>query len=150
MLDSYTLYKERLQRLLPLSLFIEIHELLLFISVIRNNYEYNIIQFATCIRISTRKKDRNKFQVPKTRLKKTNTDFFVRCLAFFNIIIRNTPKQLSEIRKSATAETYWKFFAQYSEMDSCTWLILIQCGICNPNNKNSELIKLYFGFKPMG
>ena len=128
------------------------HDLLLFISIVRNNYEVDINQYAKNTKNSTRQNERNEYQIPKTRLKKTNSDFFIRCPALFNVIIRHTSKQLIDIQKSDIAEIYWKFFERYSEMDSCTWRIMCRCGNCNPNGKtqNSLLAKLHFGCKPMG
>ena len=135
MLNSHIPYKCRLQkiRMLPLSLYIEKHDLLLFISIVRNNYEIDINQYAENTK-SSRQNERNEYQIPKTRLKKTNSDF-IRCPALFNVIIRHTSKQLSDIQKSDIAEIYWKFFERYSEMDSCTWQIMCPCGNCNPNGK---------------
>ena len=137
MLNSHIPYKCRLQKLkmLPLSLYTEMHDLLLFISIVRNNYEIDINQYAESTKSSTRQKERNEYQIPKTRLKKTNSDFFIRCPALFNVIIRHTSKQLTDIQKSDIAEIYWKFFERYSEIDSCTWRIMCPCRNCNPNGK---------------
>ena len=137
MLNSHISYKCRLQKLgkLPLSLYIEMHDLLLFISIVCNNYEIDINQYAENTKISTRQNERNEYQMPKTRLKKSNSDFFIRCPALFNVIIRYTSKQLTDTQNFEMAEIYWKFFERCSEMDSCTWRIKCPCGNCNPNGK---------------
>ena len=57
MLNSRIPYKCRLQklRMLPLSLYIEMHDLLLFISIVRNNYEIDFNQYAENTKNSTRR-----------------------------------------------------------------------------------------------
>ena len=74
MLNSHIPYKCRLQklRMLPLSLYTEMHDLL-FISIVRNNYEIDINQYAENTKSSTRQNERNEYQMTKTRLKKTNS-----------------------------------------------------------------------------
>ena len=136
MLNSHIPYKCRLQKLgmLPLSLYIEIHDLLLFISIGSINYENDVNQYAENTKSSTRQNGKE-YQITKTRLKKTNSDFFIRCPALFIVIIRHTSKQLIGIQKLDIAENYWKFFERYSEMDSCTWRIMCPCRNCNPNGK---------------
>ena len=122
-------------QMLLLSLYIEMHDFLLFISIVLKNYEIDNNQYAENSKSSTRGNDRNENQIPKTHLKKTNSDFFIRCPALFSFIIRHTSRQLTDIQKSDIAEIYWKFFERYSEMDSCTWRIMCPCGNCNPNLK---------------
>ena len=70
---------------------------------------------------------------PKHRLHKSDKNFFFRAAKLFNIISRTTEKPMT---KKLLTEMYQNYFHRsYNELDSCTWRILCNCGICNPMKK---------------
>ena len=113
------------------------HDILLLISTSRGNYNINIGDFFQPTANNTRQGDRTELVVPKTRLRKTNLDFFIRTVFLVNIISRAFGKEMHEISKLQLSFV----LERLSEADSCTWITNFYCGSCNPSGK---LIKLKF------
>ena len=78
-------------------------------------------------------RQKQEFELPKHRLHKSDENFFFRATKLFNIISRTTEKPMT---KKLLTEMYQNYFHRsYNELDSCTWRLLCNCGICNPMKK---------------
>ena len=78
-------------------------------------------------------RQKQEFELPKHRLHKSDENFFFRAAKLFNIISRTTEKQMT---KKLLTEMYQNnFHRSYNELDSYTWRLLCNCGICNPMKK---------------
>ena len=78
-------------------------------------------------------RQKQEFELPKHRLHKSDENFFFRATKLFNIISRTTEKPMT---KKLLTEMYQNYFHRsYNELDSCTWRLLCNCGICKPMKK---------------
>ena len=78
-------------------------------------------------------RQKQEFELPKLRLHKSDENFFFRATKLFNIISRTTEKPMT---KKLLTEMYQNYFHRsYNELDSCTWRLLCNCGICKPMKK---------------
>ena len=78
-------------------------------------------------------RQKQEFELPKHRLQKTDKNFFFRAAKLYNIIRRTTEKPLTKKLLTEMHQNY--FHRSYNELDSCTWRLLCNCGICNPMKK---------------
>lgn len=133
-------YKERLRwlNLLPLSLYSEMHDLLYLLSIQNGDYDYNMTStdVQTTRTETTRQADRGGFRLPKTRLTRTDDNFFRRTKSLFNIVSNVYQKFGNTLNKSTLTTLYWHYFeSNYNKENKCTWRILCRCGNCNPASK---------------
>ena len=127
-------YHQRLETLniLPLSMYMEMHDVLYLLSILEGNYHVPEDKLPKRIENETRLK--HEFELPKHRLQKSDENFFFfRAAKLYNIIRITTEKPMT---KKLLTEMYQNYFHRsYNELDSCTWRLLCNCGICNPMKK---------------
>ena len=131
-------YKDRLAKLklLPLSLYIEMHDILMLLALIENKYDVNLNKatYGTCE--TTRQSNRGEFQLTKTRLQKTDENFFRRTKTLYNCLIRTCSEFKENPNKSSLTNVYFKYFDNaFNELNKCTWKLYCRCGSCNIYNK---------------
>ena len=96
-------------KLLPLSLYVEMHDLLLLLSLLDNkfyikvNLEYQDFE-------KTRQSSRGESKIAKNRLRKTDEKFVHRAKLLYNIFseVPSNSTQLSSKKK--LCDIYWNFF----------------------------------------
>ena len=133
-------YNNRLKQLelLPLSMHFELHDALLLLSIMQGNYN---IRKSVSIKnnpgndIKTRQTSGNQINIEKTRTKKADENFWKRFSRLLNIITKKTNYETSELTKPVLFKIFWNFFERYSEINSCTWRIICNCGNCNSMQK---------------
>ena len=126
-------YHQRLEtlKILPLSMYMEMHDVLYLLSILEGNYYVPEDKLPKRKENETRQKQ--EFELPKHRLHKSDENFFFRATKLFNIISRTTEKPMT---KKLLTEMYQNYFHRsYNELDSCTWRLLCNCGICKPMKK---------------
>ena len=139
-LGSWNDYKTRLIQLelLPLSMYFELHDALLLISILKGNYN---IRLPSSIKLHLNDADRrqtrgNLFTIPKTRTKKCDENFWRRASQLLNLITKTKKLDFADLTKSVLTKLYWEFFLKhYDESNLCTWRINCLCGYCNPVQK---------------
>ena len=135
--ENYNNRSKQLE-LLHLSMYFEQHDALLLLSIMQGN---NNIRKPVAIKnnpgnyINTRQTSGNQIYIEKTRTKKAEENFWKRSSRLLNIITKKTNYEISELTKPVLTKIYWKFFEQSSEINSCTWKIICNCGNCNPMQK---------------
>lgn len=132
-------YKKRLllTHLLPVTLYLELHDLLYLLrrtdcSTTENQENDNCK--------TTRQHARGERIIPKYRLQKTNDNFPYRAKKLLNAVIKSlsntTPDEILKPTKSTLSNFFWSYFKEkYDEFIPCTWRILCSCGYCNTNEK---------------
>ena len=134
-LSSNIEYKERLctLRLLPLSHYMEMHDLLMLIDIIENKFDYELERENEHAQ-TTRQAVRVEFSVKRNRLTKSNDEFFQRTMILYNYVLRALKG--ARPAKTTLTQIYWNFFNKcYSQTDKCIWKILCRCGNCNTMTK---------------
>ena len=134
----------RLLMLLPLSMYIELHDILFLFAVKNQKYDINLEDYTdkTEINRSTRQVSRGELNIPKLRLKKSEEHFWVRASQLHNLfshLINFDQHDLPSL-KSTLTDIYWRFFTKfYHETNVCMWRVLCMCGSCNPPGKLLDL-----------
>ena len=132
-------YKGRLRnlKLLPVSLFFEMHDLLLLSSILNQKTD---IQWTRYLRVNDNSSRHSSvlFQIPATS-KKQKQDFWYRVARLANIFgpILDLSADTEHL-ESKLLIVYWNFFENYyNEMTPCTWRIICGCpiGTCAVNKK---------------
>ena len=127
-------YKERLRtlKILPLSMYIELHDILFLQSVMDGKYSVSEDSIPISLRESTTRQC-SEFELNKNRISKTDENFWTRAPKLFNILhkqFRDNPT------KKQLTESYFNYFENsYNQLDTCTWRVLCSCGSCNPYQK---------------
>ena len=112
-------------------MYMEMHDVLYLLSILEGNYYVPEDKLPKRKENETRQKQ--EFELPKHRLHKSDENFFFRATKLFNIISRTTEKPMT---KKLLTEMYQNYFHRsYNELDSCTWRLLCNCGICKPMKK---------------
>ena len=129
-------YKTRLIKcgLLPLSMYIELHDVLFMRDLLRNKYGYTIAD-EMILKESTRTRQdaRNELEIPKVNRNKCE-NFFHRTAKL--VIFSRKLGSLEPLNKPKLRYLYRKFFLeQYNELSTSSWRILCSCGSCNPHSK---------------
>ena len=137
-------YKDRLfaLKLLPRSMYFELHDLLCMMSVIEGKCSIDtckVLSIATSSR--TRQTAVNEFIIPKTRLKRCDENFWVRAAVLFNFMRRHLIKRNETLMNKKTITTvYWDYFRNsFNENVMCTWRFHCHCGDCNIHSKLTNL-----------
>ena len=132
-------YKGRLRnlKLLPVSLYFEMHDLLVLSSILNQKTG---IQWTRYLRVNDNSSRHSSvlFQIPATS-KKQKQDFWYRVARLANIFgpILDLSADTEHL-KSKLLIVYWNFFENYyNEMTPCTWRIICGCpiGTCAVNKK---------------
>ena len=124
-------YKRRLLRLnlLPLSLYLQMHDILLFVKIVTGHYD---IPWESCISyaptISTRSSDSPLFYVPRTNYVKTSENFWHRTAKTVNKL----PPGIDVLNiiglKRRLSKLFWDYFSlHYQENCTCSWVLVCQC-----------------------
>ena len=139
--NSVLSYKEKLQKIniLPLSLYEELHVVLLFAKMLSGKVDIDWQSHVTLAEVGTRRAQvtRN-FICKQMRLQKSESDFWYRachlanlCNDYFTFDIL-----LDREHKSKLLELYNRFFiSRYNESGPCTWRLLCGCNNCRDLKK---------------
>ena len=122
--------KKRLGKLnlLHLSLYIELHDLLLLITFLSGQYTRN----QNC-EDQPNSRQFELININQTRTNKVDENFWRRSSQLLNIICKITNLSIESLNKKRLTEINWNYFSrQYSEANSCTWTFLCNC---NPVQK---------------
>ena len=126
--ESSDCYSTRCKKLkiLPLSLYIEMHDLLFFLCVTKGKYDIDndkYIQISNAS-IETRQASRGDFKLPCFSKHRSQHNFWYR----------------GALLKLEVTKLYWKYVNQrYTENNLCTWRILCFCDNCNNYGKLTDL-----------
>ena len=136
-------YKQRLTtlKLLPLSYYFELHDLLMLISLLKGSYNIKIPIKTNNNEglLSTRQNEL--ITINKTRTRKADENFWKRTSYLLNIIRKVGNVNLDQIDKKYLTKIYWNyFFKSYSEVNLCSWAFNCSCGHCNPVQKLSSVV----------
>ena len=116
--------------LYTLSLYVEVHDLLVLLSIIRGDYDVDINDIEEAV--EPRQTERGEYGITKARINKTNDNFFRRTKLLFNYVFR-VAKLLLQIYFT---ENILEFFKNhYVEKNKCTWRVICRCRNCNILNK---------------
>ena len=134
-------YSEGLKKikLLPLSMYKELHDILFFFAVRTRKYDWNLEDHVERITSkNTRQASRGELQILKTRLKKSEENFWIRAYHLYNIfshLVEFNEHDQTTLKNILTS-IYWRYFDKnYNEINTCTWRILCICGGCNQPGK---------------
>ena len=127
-------YKQRLAQLalLPICLYIELHDLLLFSSILNGKYDYD---WSSHVRFSapstTRSTTTVAFHVKNYRYTKCENNFWNRCSRLANFIDRIVNFHQPAGLKQRLTRLYKNFATDVYDTDNlCTWKVLCRCSNC--------------------
>ena len=138
-------YKSRLQRLhlLPLSLYPEMHVVLLFARIINSKTDIDWEKYVQIIDTGITRSHAIPFYTSKSfQLKKFESDFWQRACSLSNIFNRNLNQDVikSTQCKEELTFIYWRYFtAKLNENLACTWRLCCDCTNCI----NTAKLKFY-------
>ena len=141
--DCYSTRCKKL-KLLPLSLYSEMHDLLFFLCVIKGKYDVDSEKYIQTSSASpgTRQGSRGDFKLPCLSKHRGHHNFWYRGALLFNIF-RQYIDFFSFDEQSVKLELttlYWKYaYQRYKENNICTWRILCFCDNCNNYGKLTNL-----------
>ena len=121
-------------KLLPLSYYFELHDLLTLLTLLGGNYNINLtIQLNECV-VNNRQNELIAIDKPCT--KRADGNCWIRSSKLLNIIIKSANIEIKQIDKQNLTKYYWNYFRNcYSEVNSCSWTLLCNCGSCNTIQK---------------
>ena len=136
-------YKQRLTtlKLLPLSYYFKLHDLLMLISLLKGSYNIKIPIKTNNNEglLSTRQNEL--ITINKARTRKADENFWKRTSYLLNIIRKVGNVDLDQIDKKYLTKINWNyFFKSYSEVNLCSWAFNCSCGHCNPVQKLSSVV----------
>ena len=118
-------------KLLPLSLYVEMRDLLLLLSIIRGDYGVVINDIEKAVE-TTRQTERGEYRITKARINKTNNNVFRRSKLLFNYVSRVANDYGTTVNIITLQKMYWNFFTNYYvEENKFTWRRICRCGNCN-------------------
>ena len=129
-------YKSRMAKLklLRLSYYFELHDLLTLLTLLGGNY--NIILPIKLNECAVNIRQNELIAIDKTRTKKVYENFWIRSSKLLNIIIKSANIEIKQIDKQYLTKVYWNYVENcYSEVNSCPWTLLCNCGSCNTIQK---------------
>ena len=125
-------YKERLIKLnlLPITLYIQMHDLLLLSNILNGKFDYDCSKFIThANQLSTRGSERVCFKFPQQMGSEAN--FWYRTPKLVNMLPESL--QFFETRglKQRLSNFFYNYFiAFYEEERPCTWIVACKCSNC--------------------
>ena len=137
-IDSDFGYRNRLIKfqILPLSLYVEMHDLPMLLSIKTGEFDVESSIENEKICDTTRQSNRGEFKFSKPRLNKTNENFLRRTKLLYNYVLRVNESFGKYLNKATIQNIYWNFFTkQYTEENKCTWRVICRCGNCNSLSK---------------
>ena len=130
-LGSTEPYKTRLTKLklLPLCMYIELHDLLYLLALQKGDYDVDIsLESDNSNAEQTRQVLRGELKTDKHRLTKTEDNFFHRTKTLSNQMIRKYKSYGQHLNKDRLLKIYCNFFHRFFTPDNkCTWRILCRC-----------------------
>ena len=112
---------------------------LLFCAITDHKYDIKTSDYiARNTNERTRQGSNSSFNIPKTRLKRTDDNFWTRNGTLHNILSKHIDLTTKENRKARITQQFWKFFEKFNEASLCTWRILCQCTNCNQPSKRTH------------
>ena len=129
-------YKERLLKLkllpLPLSMYAEMHDLLLLTSLDRNEYDVEIENMRRKNESNTRQNSKVEFEIKNNRLAKAGENFLHGTKHLYNIVSRVYRNYGEVLKKQTITNIYWEYFTNcFDQLNKCTWRIMCKWGTCN-------------------
>ena len=131
-------YEERLKELnlLALSMYFELHSLLLFCAITDHKYDIKTPDYISHnTNERTRQGSNSSFNIPKTRLKRPDDNFWTRNGTLHNILSKHIDLTTKENRKARITQQFSKLEILENQANLCTWRILCQCTNCNQHSK---------------
>ena len=135
----------KILKLLPLSIYFELHDILFFHSLLSNQFDIQTNDYVDKFKgTRTRQESRGNFQVKDCRLKKTRENFWHRAVCLYNLFNKkvNIEEQTDESLKIKLT-LYWDLDRNYNENNDCTWEILCFCSVetatQKQNSRNSRI-----------
>ena len=128
-------YKNRLLTLniLPLAMYLELRSLLLYCHIADNINVIHVIKYNT---IERTRQGTHEVIVAKTRLCKSDENFWIRTAILYNIFCRITDLRNKSKRKERITNIYTQFLRKrFMENDPCTWRVCCLCTNCNIHTK---------------
>ena len=124
-------YKGRLVKLklLPLCLYVEMHNLFMYLSLVNSKYDISIA-VESSKEEKTRQHSRGEHAVNKNRLNKSN--FFHRTKLLHNIVIKHYEEYGNQFDKKSISKLYCDYFVRkFNYLNRCTCRIICKCIHCN-------------------
>jgi hypothetical protein len=121
-------YKKRLLRtnILPLSLYLELNDLLFLSKIISSSYDFDWRRFIT---FSSRRG--RVFDIPYVHLENSRRNFWYRSCRLTNLINRTLDFRDAVNLKRNLLVFYWKHFHEiFNINNSCSWRVLCLCPNC--------------------
>ena len=129
---SENCYTDKLStlNLLPLSLYIELNDILTLSKVINNRFDFNWHPF---VNFSSRRN--NLFDLPYVSKEQLKGNFWYRTQRLANLLNNRIDFLNSNGLKARLLKTYWCYFNDvYNSSSSCTWRVLCLCANCRQTN----------------
>ena len=121
-------------KLLPLSLYLELHDILFLLQIFYGKYDIDFADFLT-MKPEGRLKKYKIFDLPSLHCKRPEENFWYRNARVI-IIINPFEDVLNQegfmTAKKSLSCLYWEFFDKfYNSANSCTWKLCCGCPSCN-------------------
>ena len=98
--------------ILPLSLYVEMHDLLMLLSIKTGEFDVESSIENETICDNTRQSNRDEFKLSKPRLNKTNENFFRRTKLLYNYDLRVYENFGKFLNRATIQNIYWNFFTK--------------------------------------
>ena len=126
--------------MLPLSLYHELHVILLFAKIIKGEEDYTWSNYVSISDYGdTRARSIRNFAAKyNINLKKCESDFWTRACQLTNLFNEffKTDILFDKDHKHKLLDAYKTYFKlRYNEIDPCTWRILCRCSTCKETKK---------------
>ena len=119
-------------RKLPISLYVEMHDLLFLMSLRNGDYNYEETLNYIASLGNTKQNSNRRIQAVQIKIDETVDNFFRRTKPLFNYLSQMYP----HFGKETLQKIYWHLFTgHYSEENKCTWRLICRRGNCNITNK---------------
>ena len=121
-------------KLLPIILYIEMHDLLTFYKIVADQYNFDWKRHITPIdKSSLRTTTSSLFYLPKIRRSKSKDNFWYRTLQLHQRLSGTVNLQELCYVKEGIQDYYWKFFINnFCEENLYSWRINCRCRTCSP------------------
>ena len=121
-------------KLLPLSLYLELHDILFLLQIFYGKYDIDFADFLT-MKPEGRLRKLKLFDLPSLHYKRSEENFWYRTAKLVNIInpfVDVLHQEGCITAKNSLSFLYWEFFDKfYNSVNSCTWKLCYGCLSCN-------------------
>ena len=113
-------YYERMKelKLLPLSLYMEMHNILMLLAMLNDKYDVVLNEALPHTYDSTRQFQRGELPIAQTRLQRTVDNFFTRTKRLYNYLIYACPSFYQKPDKTTLTDIYHTFQKKYNETNN--------------------------------